>query len=268
MQEFNIPGRAVSVLRDGEVLYKQGYGYANSETKQPVTNKSLIRIASLSKFITGMAINLLIQDGTISMDTKVFAYLKLEPFNVATPFDERVKKITVRHLLHMRSGMNLGCGEIPRDHWQKLGMSIPYSQQDAVRWAFAQPMEAEPGVTFGYNNGGFMVLGEMVRKASGMTYLEFVNTRICDPLRIEHFREARWRREDQYPGEVTYYERNLKPGPSLLPEDHGKVVEPPYGAYTAGYAPYGGRWIGVQPRYTDQDSVLSRSPNSRGKTFL
>lgn len=267
MQEYNIPGCAISVLHAGQLVYKQGYGYADLASRQGVTNKSLFRIASLSKFITGMAIHLLIQDGAISLDTCVYDYLKLEPFKVVTPFDERIKKITIRHLLHMRSGMNPGCGEIPQREWKAQGLTIPYSQQDAVRWAFAQSLDSEPGQTFAYNNGGFVVLGEVVRKASKTSYLDFVNTRICAPLRVEPFKEAKWRQEERLRGEVAYYERRQIPGPSLYPEDHGKIVDPPYGAYAAFHLPAAGGLVCNLDTLTAIVSYLGR-PSLAGKPIL
>ena len=80
MQEYDIPGGAVAVVKDGRLVFAKGYGYADVDSYEQVQPDSLFRIASLSKAITAAATLKLVEDGLLELDTPVFDVLgRLEP---------------------------------------------------------------------------------------------------------------------------------------------------------------------------------------------
>src|SRR3546814_13007822 len=92
----NSPGAAVLVVSNGQVLLKKGYGMANLEHKVPVTPETVFDVASVSKQFTGMAIALLVEEGTISLKDDIRNFIP-----ELTPFDDT---ITVAHWVHQTMG--------------------------------------------------------------------------------------------------------------------------------------------------------------------
>ncbi|SDX25827.1 N-acyl-D-amino-acid deacylase [Nitrosomonas oligotropha] len=94
MSRWNIPGAAVAVMKEGRLIFARGYGYADKSKNELVMPDSLFRIASISKPITATCVMRLVEQGRISLDTKVFPFLDL-----GVPSDTRINQITVRNLL-------------------------------------------------------------------------------------------------------------------------------------------------------------------------
>jgi CubicO group peptidase (beta-lactamase class C family) len=101
------PGCALSVMKDGQIVYKRGYGMADLDHDIPITPETVFHVASISKQFTAAAILLLAQEGKLSLDDDVHKYIKeLPDFGV---------KITIGHLLHHTSGL--------RDQWELLDLA-------------------------------------------------------------------------------------------------------------------------------------------------
>src|SRR5262245_39718564 len=100
MEKHNIPGGALSVVKNGKLVYVQWYGLADKSAKTPFTQSTLARIASVSKPITAVAVLRLVQEGKLSLDARAFKLLGYEPFLKpdAKP-DARIWDITIRQLL-------------------------------------------------------------------------------------------------------------------------------------------------------------------------
>ena len=101
------PGCALGVYRDGQIIYKHGYGMANLNDDVPITPATVFHVASMSKQFTAASIVLLAQQGKLSLDDDVRKYIPELP-----DFGER---ITIRHLVHHTSGL--------RDQWALLGLA-------------------------------------------------------------------------------------------------------------------------------------------------
>ena len=101
------PGCALGVYRDGEIVYKHGYGMANLNDDVPITPATVFHVASMSKQFMAASIVLLAQQGKLSLDDDVRKYIPELP-----DFGER---ITIRHLVHHTSGL--------RDQWALLGLA-------------------------------------------------------------------------------------------------------------------------------------------------
>jgi N-acyl-D-amino-acid deacylase len=167
MARQKVPGVAVAVVRGGEVLKVSGYGLANVEHDVPVTPDTIFQSGSLGKQFTAAAVMLQVEDGRISLDEPITRY-----FPGAPP---AWQPITTRHLLTHTSGVaNYTDGRVDyrRD----------YSEDELVRFAFELPLEFTAGDWWSYSNTGYVLLGALVRRASGRFYGDELRDRIFKPL--------------------------------------------------------------------------------------
>ena len=168
-----LPGVALGIVIDGELVFAKGFGVADVEAKTPVDKGSLFRIASMTKSFTAMAILKLRDEGKLSLDDPAAKYV---PELTALPYPTRdAAPITIRNLLGHGGGF-------PEDNpWgdRQLGMSeADFSK--LMRQGF--PFSTSPGSTFEYSNLGFAILGRIVSNVSGMDYADYLRTRILSPL--------------------------------------------------------------------------------------
>ena len=105
MLDYRIPGAAVAVVRDGRLVYARGFGMADRLRDLPVQPDSLLRIASLSKLVTAVAVLRLVEDGRLELDARVFNDL-LAGIEPHPPKDARMNGITVRDLLRYSGGFD------------------------------------------------------------------------------------------------------------------------------------------------------------------
>lgn len=169
-----IPGVAVGIFVEDEIIFKKEYGYANLEAKTKLTSKHLFRIASHSKLFTATAIMKLYHDEKLSIDDKISKHL---PW-FKSEKDENMQHIRIRHLLTHASG-------ITRDgrtaHWENYSFpgieDIQKQVQEGISFF-------EVNEILKYSNVGFTILGQIIEKVSGMTYHEFIQKEILDPLEM------------------------------------------------------------------------------------
>jgi CubicO group peptidase (beta-lactamase class C family) len=177
------PGCALAVIRDGEIIYKKGYGMANLEHDIPITPSSVFYIGSTSKQFVTMCIALLAHEGKLYLDDDIRTYFPEMP-DYGTP-------ITIRNLIHHTSGVRdyleligiiAGLGEGKMD--EMIGI---YHQEDALELVTRQKeLNFEPGEKFLYSNSCYLLLAEIVKRASGKTLREFAHENIFEPLGMTH----------------------------------------------------------------------------------
>src|ERR1700722_13508024 len=176
------PGCALSVIKDGQIVYKRGYGMADMDHDVPITSKTVFHLASISKQFTAAAILLLAQDGKLSLDDDVHKYINELP-DFGSP-------ITIRELIHHTSGL--------RDQWALLELagwrySLDLITDDDVLSLMARQKELnfKPGEKHVYCNTGYTLLAQIVKRVSGQSFREFTTSRIFEPLgmRSTHFRD-------------------------------------------------------------------------------
>ena len=170
------PGCAVAVYRGGEIAYARGYGLASLEHRVPITPQTVFDIGSTSKQFTAFSILLLERGGKLSLDDDVRKYVpELQPLDPV---------VTVRHLMLHTSGL--------RDYltlWRLAGMKLENwtTQEDAVRLVVRQRRGNFPaGAEWLYSNTGYLLLAEIVKRASGQSLREFAGARIFAPLGMTH----------------------------------------------------------------------------------
>jgi len=164
-----VPGASVIVIRDGAVLLRRAYGLANLEHHTPAAPTTDFRLASLSKQFTAMAIMLLVRDGKLRYDQPVSELLPELP--------PTTRAITIRHFLNHTSGIWDYEELIPETRTAQL------DDHDVLALVAAKDsVYFSAGSAYRYSNSGYVLLGIIVARASGMPLPEFMGRRIFDPL--------------------------------------------------------------------------------------
>ena len=176
------PGCALSVMQDGQIVYKRGYGMADLDHDVAITPETIFHVASISKQFTASAIVLLAQDGKLSLDDDVRKYI--------TELPDFGARITIRHLIYHTSGL--------RDQWALLGLagwrySLDLITDDDVIELMSRQKDLnfQPGEKHVYCNTGYTLLAQIVKRVSGQSFREFTIKRIFEPLGMTntHFRD-------------------------------------------------------------------------------
>ncbi|MGB7727692.1 MAG: serine hydrolase domain-containing protein [Candidatus Acidiferrum sp.] len=176
------PGVAVMVQKDGRILIEVGYGVRDLRTHSKIDPETNFRLASFTKQFTAMAIMLLVHDGKLHYEDRLGT--------IFPKFPAYGKDITIRNLLNHNSGLP-DYSEIMEQQEKNGGpkWSPDHQIQDDEVLALleAQPVgKFAPGTRWEYSNSGYVVLGLIVAKASGMPYREFLRQRIFTPLKMNH----------------------------------------------------------------------------------
>lgn len=176
LRRFNQPGVAIAVVKEGKVVFQQGWGVRAVGRPEPVTAQSVFQVASNSKAVTAAALAILVDEGKLRWDDPVTRYLPW--FRLGG--DAYVsREFTVRDLLLHRSGLSLGAGDL-------LWWFSDASREEIAR-ALAHIAPARSfRTTYDYDNVLYIVAGEVVQAASGMPWDDFVRTRIFQPLGMAH----------------------------------------------------------------------------------
>ena len=178
MRQLHIPGLAVAVVRDGKVVKSKGYGLANVELAVPVTEETVFEIGSITKQFTAAAVMMLVEEGRIALDDPIGKHLSGVP--------EAWSAVTVRHLLTHSSGIQ-NYLDVPGLMDATIGIS-----HDEIAKLFFEKLQLEfpPGETWSYSNSAYLLLGNIVEKASGKTYWEFLDERIFKPFGMRASRSS------------------------------------------------------------------------------
>lgn len=166
-------GVAVVVVKDGKIIHEKGYGVTSVKTKEKVDEHTRFGIASNSKAFTATALAMLVDEGKIKWDDKVADYLP----EFKTYDDYVTKNFTITDLLCHRSGLGLGAGDLM---WFPDGND--YTMDEILTNFQYQTPTSAFRTKYDYNNLMFIVAGEIVVRVSGMSWSEFVESKIMKPL--------------------------------------------------------------------------------------
>jgi CubicO group peptidase (beta-lactamase class C family) len=235
MREQKPPGAALAVTHGGRLVYARGFGYSDVENHEPVQPTSLFRIASISKTITSAAVFRLIEEGKLRLSDKVFSIVKLAPhLSPGTHADPRLATITVRHCLQHTAGWDRSKGFDPMGANEAeamakaLGISLPVSREDIIRYTLGRPLDFTPGTAFAYSNFGYVVLGRVIEAVSKASYEAFVLKEVLNPLGIKRMRLGKNFLIDRAPDEVKYYDSQRRTRRAFSGPEIGKEVPRPY----------------------------------------
>lgn len=167
MERQRIPGVAVGVVRAGSVVAARGYGLANVEHDVAVTADTIFQSGSLGKMFTSAVVMLLADEGALALSDPIAKFLPGAPPSWST--------ITVRHLLSHTSG-------IPEYTNGAIDLRRDYTEDELAGMAYGLKPEFTPGEKWKYSNTGYVLLGIIVRKASGRFYGDLLVERVFKPL--------------------------------------------------------------------------------------
>jgi len=187
MSSEHIPGLAIAVVRDRNLVWSEGFGWANIVKKIPMTPDTIQNIASISKTFTATAVMQLVEKGRLSLEDPVSRHLD---FEVVHPV-HRDTVITVRQLLLHQSAIDDGPAyeamyacrdpDLSLAEWLRSYLVPGGRYYDPKRnfheWA--------PGERFSYNNVPWGLLGHLIERISGMTFAQYCQTAIFKPLGMD-----------------------------------------------------------------------------------
>jgi CubicO group peptidase (beta-lactamase class C family) len=285
MKQRNIKAATLAVMKDGKLLLAHGYGHTNPKQGQPTPPDTTMRIASISKPFTAAAIKQLIQQGKLTRDTPVFPFLGINQVR-----DPQLNTITVQHLLDHQGGWDSKASNDPMFQAptvsQALGKNGPPNCPETISYMLNQPLDFSPGSRSAYSNFGYCILGRVIERASGQTYLSYLQNQILNPIGINDLFLGRTLPQQRQPKEVSWY---FDPeSTSSLLENGREVAWPDGGFYLEAMDAHGGIvtssislvkfgqafWVNGDPRQPGESrgmvffgslpgtlSMLSQAPN-------
>ncbi|AOV07076.1 serine hydrolase domain-containing protein [Sporosarcina ureilytica] len=168
MKRDQIPGAAVAISKDNEVIFAKGFGKANIENNEKVTPNTIFGTASITKSFTALAIIKLEEEGKLALDDAVKKHLPQFELNGY----ENIEAIKIHHLLSHTTG-------IPtierKEQLKEFTGHLLYLKEADI-----QPL-GEPGAYFCYNNDMFLLLGAIIERVTGQNYKEFIKKEIILP---------------------------------------------------------------------------------------
>ena len=197
MKAWQLPGVAIAVVRNDRVVFLNGYGTKELGGTAPVTSDTLFQIASTSKAFTSTALAMLAAEKKLSFDDPVRKHL--DYFHLADLCAD--SQVTIRDIVSHRTGLS---------RHDELWDNSPFTREEVVRRIGKVELSKPFRSAYQYQNIMFIAAGEVVAKASGMSWDEFVTTRIFKPLSMSHtvLSDADWNAANH----ATGYQYDWKTG--------------------------------------------------------
>ncbi len=210
MQAQGVHNAELALSESGTTLLSRAYTCPGAASA--TATSTVFRLASNSKAWTSAALDVVIQQGTISRATTAFDYLGITtPLPSSATVDPRVLTITVGNLIDHMSGWD---DTVPpyfdpvhsmRTIALALGLTQAIDQTELVQYMLGQPLQEAPGTTYAYCNFCYVVLGMIVEKASGAAFIDFLNQQVAMPIGVTDLVLSPTL-EPRLPGEVGHYD--------------------------------------------------------------
>ena len=181
----------VAVARNGQLIFSHAYTLSADPAYPTTQTSNLMRLASISKLAATVTINQLIAKGVVSSSTPVFPYLGIrQPLLAASP-DPRSDTITVAELIDHTAGFTGSASPndplfTMREIELQLGLQ-PLTKMQFAQYVYGLPLNSNPGTTSVYDNVGYMLLGMVVEKATGLPFDRYLQANVMAPLGIASF---------------------------------------------------------------------------------
>ncbi|MDI6847520.1 MAG: serine hydrolase [Candidatus Bathyarchaeia archaeon] len=182
MSKTHLPGLSMAIVKNGEVVYSRGFCFRDLEYGLRATPETLYGIGSVTKSFTALSIMQLVEEGKLSLDEPVSKYVPLDLKSVEEP-------VKIWHLMSHSSGIPaLAYAEAlirymtgTGDKWMPIASceDMFTFMREANQWALTRP-----GERWFYLNEGYVILGYIIEKLSGMRYEEYVKKKILEPLQM------------------------------------------------------------------------------------
>lgn len=211
MEEHEIPGIAIAVVRDGKPDRVRGYGLANIELEVPVTPDTIFQSGSVGKQFTAAGILLLAEEGKLKLDDPLARHFPSAP--------AAWHRVTIRHLLTHTSGIKDSDDEAYDERRD-------YTEEELLKISWKFPLEFAPGSQWSYCNTGYMILGILTSKLTDMHWSEFQKQRIFEPAGMTTARVIS--ESDIVKNRADGYERNDEGGlrnQDWVPPSHNTLAD-------------------------------------------
>ncbi len=232
MQKWHIKGLSFAVTRHDSLLYAKGYGYADAEIGRKLEATDIMRIASASKLVTAIGVMKLVEQGKLTLDTKIFGPEGILNDTAYTNAmcDKRMLDITVDHLLRHMGGFGRGAGDpmfTTNEIIKAKHLQGPPTPEELVKIVLGRRIAFAPGNGRIYSNFGYMLLSMAMERVSGMSYWDYVTENVLKPAGCYTFRPATNYYEERHANESKYY----APDDELVEEFNGsgRMVSRVYG---------------------------------------
>ena len=177
MAQQGVPGVSLGIVRDQELLWSGGFGYADLASSRAMDADTIFGVASITKTFTATAIMQLRDKEKLALDDQVTKYIP-EVKKVRCRHGS-IRDLTLRRLMTHRTGL---IGETPTGHWSN--MTFP-SRAEIIAALPKTEVVSETDATFKYNNLAFVLLGEVIARVSRRSYRDFIRRQILEPLGME-----------------------------------------------------------------------------------
>ncbi|MCI2229514.1 serine hydrolase [Polaribacter sp. MSW13] len=170
---FDVPGISVGIIKDGKIVYAKGQGVRSLTNKKDMNENTLVGIASNSKGFTCFSLAMMIDQGKLNWDDKVRKYIPEFQMHDAWV----TENFTIRDLVTHRSGLGLGAGDL-----MFLPENNDFTTQDIIHNVKYLKPSSKFRTDFKYNNNMFIIAGEVLKRVSGLSWEEFIETKIMKPV--------------------------------------------------------------------------------------
>lgn len=201
-----IPGSAVAVIKNGNVIFEKYYGKGSLEGNTAVNENSIFRLYSTTKLITAVGVFQLIEKGQLSLDDKISTYIDYLP--------KQWQDIKVKYLITHSSGLP----DIVKFQ------DIPYSLEENEKWVrlYKKPMEFEVGDHYSYNQTNYCLLTKIIEKISGLPFEKYILKNQFPSVEKGVVYSAN--ASEEVPDRVVHHVYNFKKKKyEIFNADHGKI---------------------------------------------
>jgi len=189
LTEQNLPGASVAVGTGGEIVWAEGFGYADLEKKSPVTPETQFRIGNVSNTLTSVVAGLLLERNRLNLDTDIQVYVP--------EFPEKQWPVTVRQLMGNIGGIRGDAGDE-----EPLSERCERTLDGLQRFA-PDRLKFEPGTEYRFSSYGWILVSAAIEKAAGEPFFAFIRAQIFDPLRMASTRPDVY--SESIPNRATFY---------------------------------------------------------------
>ena len=201
MAANEVPGISLAITRKGKLIYRKSYGVADRTTQTPMTDSTRSRVSSISKGITAIAILKLREDSLLDFDDRIFGAGGILDSDFGTqPYGPYIADLTIGHCLQHHLG---GWGNASNDPTMAQ-QSLNANQ--LISWILDnRPLDTVPGTEYNYSNVGYMILGRVIEKLTGLTYEAYVQQQILEPIGVTGMEIGGNTLAERKPNEARYH---------------------------------------------------------------
>jgi CubicO group peptidase (beta-lactamase class C family) len=210
LAERNLPGLSVAVAVGPDLVWAEGFGWADLENRVKVEPDTRFRIGTASKMLTSAAVGLLLERGRLKLDDPVQTYVPA--------FPTKEWPVTLRHLMGHLAGVRRDAGdeEPVRVHCERT--------LDAMDRFATSPLRFEPGTQYRYSNYGWILMSAAVESAAGEPFLAFMRSQVFEPLGMDDTRaDPGITGAGPLPKQATYYFPRFAADPRYGPQPPDEV---------------------------------------------